>query len=307
MARRVHILHPIPLILMLERDAVVPIPRDPDPVHHRAVDRPHGRRLLGVPVAEGGEPVRVPDVGERAARVRVQVRHEGEGVVADDPVGVGQGRESGLEGGVGGGDGGAQGVPLRRGVDAEEVGPERGVVFGVEVGHEDVRRPGVEQGGDEVGDLGGDVAGERVVEGRVVDAEGAFVGRVHVVGADPQEMQRVFVDAAVDVVVYLDFGTRGSPAGFTEFAVIEPRPVRETGAEVGLLHRIVDGCAETAPSPSTPESEVLIHRHAEEVGEIGDGDGSVGPGAGAVDGVPVDHVCRTPSCDIVGVAAVPVI
>ena len=309
MARRVQILHPVPLVLMLQRDAIVPIIRNPDPVHHGPVDRKHVRRLLLVPVAERRPPVGVLDVGELTAGVRVEVRHEGEGVVVDDlgRVAVGEGFEGGFEGGVGGADDGAQGVPFRGGVDAEPVGPEGREVLRVEVGHEDVGGAGVEQRGDEVGDLGGDVAGEFVVEGRGVEAEGPVVRGVHVVGADPQEMEGVLVHAPLDVVVDLDLGARGPPARCAELAVIEPRPVREAGAEVGLLHGVVDGGAEVASSPRVPEGEVLVHGHAEEVGEIGNRDRSVGPSFGAVDLVPVNYICRIVGCDIVGVTAVPVI
>ena len=304
MARRVQILHPVPLILMLQRDAIIPIIRDLHPIHHRPVDRPHVRRLVLIPVAERREAVRVLEVRERAPRVRVQVRHEAEGVVVNDSArGVlGQGLERGGEGGVGGRDDGAEGVPLCRGVDAEKAGPQRREVLRVEVGDEDVGRAGAEQGRHQVGDLGRDVAGERVVEGGRVDAEGPPVGGVHVVGADPQKVEGVSVDAASDVVVDLHFGARGAPAGFAELAVAEPRPGLETCAEVGLLHRVVDGCAEVAPSPRMPEGEILVHRHTEEVGEIGNGDRSVGPGFGAVDRVSVNDVRRTPGCDVVGVA-----
>ncbi len=151
MARRVQILHPEPLILMAQLDAVIPIIRNLHPVHRRPVDRPHIRRLLAVPVAERRPPVCVSDVGEGGPGVRVEGGEEGEGVVEDDSVAVlwvREGGEGGSEGVVGGGDGGAEGGLLGWGCDAEEVGPEGREVFGVEVGDEDVGSSGVEEGGD---------------------------------------------------------------------------------------------------------------------------------------------------------------
>lgn len=307
MARRVQILHPVPLGPVPQPEAVVPVGRDLAPVHHGAVDGEHERRLLLVAVAEGRPAVRVPDVGEGVAGVRVQVRHEGVGVVVNDPVGVGDRLEGGGERGVGGLDDGAEGVQFGGGVDGEPVGPEGRVVLVVEVRDEDVGRAGVEEGADEARDLGGDVGGEGGVEGGVVDGEGAPPGGVHVVGAEPHGVESIFVDAASDVVVDLHPSAGGPPAGFAEFAVVEPGSVGETGAEVGLLHRVVDGCAEMASSPSVPESEVLSHGDPEEVGEKGHGNRPVGPGAGAVNRVSVNHVCRIIGCDIVGDATVAVI
>lgn len=51
----------------------------------------------------------------------------------------------------------------------------------------------------------------------------------------------------------------------------------------------------------------MVHRYTKEVGEIGDCHRAVGPGASAVDGVSVNYVCLIVGCDVVGVAAVPVI
>ena len=126
MRRRVEILHPEPLIAMLKRNAIIPILRDPHPIDLGIVDRQHELRLLQIPVAERRPPVRVLDVGEQIARVVVEVRHEGVGVVVDDFVGVlgRQGFERGFEGRVGGRDGGAEGVPLRGGVFAQVGGPD---------------------------------------------------------------------------------------------------------------------------------------------------------------------------------------
>ena len=62
-----------------------------------------------------------------------------------------------------------------------------------------------------------------------------------------------------------------------------------------------------APSPSMPEGQILGHRYTKKVGKIGDCHRAVGPGAGAVDRVSVNHICRIVGSDIVGVAAVPVI
>lgn len=305
---RVQKLHPKPLVLMLQRDAIIPIIRNLHAVDDGPIDRKDKLRLHCIAIAERREAIHVFDIREQAAGVGVEVRHECEGVVVDDFIrGVRQSFEGGFEGGVCGVDDGAEGVPLRGGVDAEPVGPERCEVLGVQVCDEDIRGSCVEQGGYQVGDLGGYVAGEFVVEGWSVDAEGSMIGRIHVVGTDPQEMEGVFVDAAFDVVVDLHFATWGTPARFAELAGVKPWPVREACAEVGLLHRVVDGCAEMTPSPSMPESEILVHRHAEEVGKIGHGYRAIGPGAEAVDLVSVNHVCRSFRCDIVGVAAVPVI
>ena len=89
--------------------------------------------------------------------------------------------------------------------------------------------------------------------------------------------------------------------------MVEPGPVSETGAEVGLLHCVVDGCAKTTPSPSMAEGEVLGHGDTKEVSEVGNGDWAVGPGFEGVDCVPVNHVCWSVGCDIVFVTAVAVI
>lgn len=52
-----------------------------------------------------------------------------------------------------------------------------------------------------------------------------------------------------------------------------------------------------------PEGEILVHRYVQEIGEVGDGDGAVGPGARAVDFV-VGLACKG---DVVGDAAVAVV
>ena len=148
----------------------------------------------------------------------------------------GEGCEGGFEGGVGGGDGGAEGGEVGGVGEGEEVGPERGEVFGVEVRDQDVGGSRVEEAADETGDLGRDVLGEVGVAGRVVvRGDGAVVRGVHVVGADPEGVQRVLVDAAGDVVCDLDLGARGAPAWGGEFAVGEPGAVVDGGAEVCFL------------------------------------------------------------------------
>ena len=132
---------------MLQLEAIRPIVHDLDPVHRRLVDRKHERRLVRIPVAESREAVRVFDVGERAAGVRVQVRHESESVVVDYPLCIRYGFQGSFESGVRGVDDIAHGVPFGGGVDAEVAGPERREVLWVEVGHEHIGCSGVEECG----------------------------------------------------------------------------------------------------------------------------------------------------------------
>lgn len=311
-ARRIAILHPIPLIPMLQREAVIPIVRDLDAVDHGPVDRQHVLRLLLIPIAERRPAVRVPDIRKRVVPgVVVQVRQEGVGVVVDYLIGAGERLERGFECGVGARDGGAERGPFGCRVHGEEVGEEGREVGRVEVRDEDVGGAGGEEGGDEVRDLGGDVGREVGVERRVVDgdvpAPDPLVRDRDVVVADPEEVQRVLVDAAADIVGDLDLGARRAPAGRAELALVEPGPVGEAGAEVGLRHRVVDGGAEVGAAPGVAEGEVLVHGHAEEVGEVGYGDGAVGPGAEAVYCVSGCNVCWRPGCDIVRDAAVAVV
>ena len=121
MARRVQILHPEPLILMSQRDAVIPIIRNPDLIHHGAVDRSHVGRFFFVAVAKGREAVCVFDVWKGGARVvGVEGGHEGKGVVVDYFFRVrgGEGFEGSFESVVCRRDDDAEGGPLRGGVDA---------------------------------------------------------------------------------------------------------------------------------------------------------------------------------------------
>ena len=74
-----------------------------------------------------------------------------------------------------------------------------------------------------------------------------------------------------------------------------------------MLHRIINGGAKISAAPGVSEGEILVHGDAEEVGEVGDGDGPVGPGAGAVDGVAFNHVRGVVRGNIVRVAAVSVV
>ena len=55
------------------------------------------------------------------------------------------------------------------------------------------------------------------------------------------------------------------------------------------------------------EGEVLGQGDVEEVGEIGDGDGTVGPGACTVYFVSISYVCWRIRSDVVGIAAVSVV
>ena len=170
---------------MFQRDAIVPIVPNLHPVHLGPVDRAYIRRFLRVPVAERRPPVRIFDIRERVPGIRIQIRHESERVVVNHSVCIREGLERCFERGVCRPDDGSQRVPLRGRGDAEEVGPERHEVFGVEVSDEDVGRAGGQERGDQRGDLGRNVGGELRVFDRVGHAERAEVAGVHVVGADP--------------------------------------------------------------------------------------------------------------------------
>ena len=62
-----------------------------------------------------------------------------------------------------------------------------------------------------------------------------------------------------------------------------------------------------AAAPGVAEGEVLRQGHVQEVAEVGDGDGAVGPGTGTVDGVAGLDVGGVDRGDVVGEATVTVV
>lgn len=217
---------------------------------------------LAVSIAELAADVRDAEAG----MLRPQRSHEAVDVNDRDLAAIR--RDRGADRGVGVGDGlaevselrGRARVELRRGRE----------LLRVQVRQRDVLRAGGDERGDERGGARGHGLRER---GRVVGGVGVDVLQVDVVGADPHKMQRL-----------RDAGGAGARRGQLRRVVADLLLGR--GRMCGALGKgIVDGGAEERASRRMAEGVVGREGHAEERAEVGDGDGAVGPRAGAVDGV----------------------